>query len=154
MPDPIVDRPDFPGGYGVPETLDGLVSWARVEEILRAAKHYWLATTRPDGRPHVVPRCGVWLDGRFWYDGSPRTRHVRAANASCVLHLESGTEAVIVEGTSGPAEAPEPALALRRRTPSTRATPRRRTPGTAPMPAVCACSLRTRPWHGRRSPAT
>ena len=32
---------------------------------------------RPDGTPHSVPRWGVWLDGRFWYDGAPTTRHTR-----------------------------------------------------------------------------
>ena len=44
----------------------------------------------------------LWLDGRFWYDGSPQTRHVRnlTANPSCALHLESGERVVILEGTS------------------------------------------------------
>ena len=65
-----------------------------------------MATTRPDGRPHVVPRWGVWLDERFWYDGSPMTRHARniASNPSCALHLESGTTVTIIEGTSRPSE--------------------------------------------------
>jgi hypothetical protein len=97
----------MPDGYGVPEPTDGLLTWDQVEQRLVAATQYWMATTRPDGRPHVVPRWGVWLDGRLWYDGSPDTLHVRnlTANPSCVLHLEDGWECVIVEGTSGP-EAP------------------------------------------------
>lgn len=94
----------MPDGYGVPETTEGLLPWADVEVRLTAATEYWLATTRPDGRPHVVPRWGVWLDGRFWYDGSPRTRHARnlADNPSCALHLESGIDVVILEGRSRP----------------------------------------------------
>jgi hypothetical protein len=51
-----------------------------------------------------VPRWGVWLHERFWYDGSPLTRHARnlADNPACALHLESGTTVTIVEGTSAP----------------------------------------------------
>jgi hypothetical protein len=48
----------------------------------------------------------VWLDDRFWYDGSPDTRHARnlRANPACALHLESGTTVTIIEGTSRPAD--------------------------------------------------
>lgn len=106
------DRPKMPDGYGVPGTATGLLEWAPVEFRLVEAIHYWLATTRPDASPHVVPRWGVWLDGRFWYDGSPDTRHVRnvEANSACALHLEDGRQAVIVEGRSEAADPPGPAL--------------------------------------------
>ncbi len=92
----------MPEGYGIPETTDGLLDWADVEARLVAAEHYWLATTRPDGTPHVVPRWGVWVQGRFFYDGAPTTRHVRnlVSNPAVTLHLEDGKEAVIVEGRS------------------------------------------------------
>lgn len=110
------DRPVMPDGYGVPIAADGLLTWADVEARLAAAHVYWLATTRPDGRPHVVPRWGAWLDGAFWYDGSPATRHAQnlaAGDGACVLHLEDGTRAVMVEGTSGPTEPPGPELGAR-----------------------------------------
>ena len=99
---PRSDRPTFPEGYGLPETTDGMLAWDAVEERLREAQHYWLASVRPDGRPHSVPRWGVWLDGRFYYDGAPTTRHTRnvEANPAVTLTLESGTEVVIVEGES------------------------------------------------------
>ncbi|SEE91980.1 Pyridoxamine 5'-phosphate oxidase [Ruania alba] len=92
----------MPDGYGIPSSRDGLLDWADVEKQLTAAKHYWLSTVRPDGTPHSVPRWGVWLDGRFWYDGAPTTRHVRnlESNPAVSLHLESGAEAIIVEGAS------------------------------------------------------
>jgi len=98
----------MPDGYGVPDTTDGLLDWADVEARLVAAPQYWMATTRRDGRPHVVPRWGVWLEGRLWYDGAPTTVHVRnlAANPACTLHLEDGWKAVIVDGTSRPASPP------------------------------------------------
>ena len=72
------------------------------------SSHYWMATTRPDGRPHVVPRWGVWMVRRFWYDGAPDTVHTQnlAANPACVLHLENGRQAVIVEGLSQAADPP------------------------------------------------
>lgn len=91
----------MPDGYGVDQATH-FVEWADVESRLRESPSYWLATTRPDGRPHVVPRWGVWLDGAFWYDGSPETLHVRnlERNPACTLHLESGMEVTIVEGRS------------------------------------------------------
>ena len=99
----IDGRPDVPEGYGVKDE-GPFLQWADVEDWLVEATEYWMATTRPDGRPHVVPRWGVWLDDRFWYDGSPMTRHARniASNPACALHLESGTTVTIIEGTSRP----------------------------------------------------
>lgn len=112
---PRADRPVLPDGYGLPSSTDGMLAWADVEARLVAATSYWLATVRPDGRPHVVPRWGVWLDGRFWYDGAPTTVHARnlKANPACSLNLESGKEAVIVEGDSLPARAPAETLGAR-----------------------------------------
>lgn len=98
----------MPAGYGLPTSTDGLLAWADIEARLVAAQVYWLATVRPDGRPHVVPRWGVWLSGRFYYDGAPTTRHARnlAKNPAVSLNLEDGTQSVIVEGTSVPTSAP------------------------------------------------
>ena len=105
---PQTSRPRMPVGYGAPTHNDGLLDWERVATRLEEATEYWMATTRPDGRPHVVPRWGVWLDGFFWYDGSPETVHARnlTANPACVLHLEDGRRSVIVEGISGPSAPP------------------------------------------------
>ncbi len=91
----------MPDGYGVTES-GPFLEWATVESWLEQATHYWLSTTRSDGRPHVVPRWGVWLDSGFWYDGSPMTRHSLNLdnNPHCALHLESGVEVTIVEGVS------------------------------------------------------
>ena len=56
---PTRSRPSFPAGYGLPEGDEGMLDWSQVRQRLVASKHYWLATVRPDGRPHVVPRWGV-----------------------------------------------------------------------------------------------
>jgi nitroimidazol reductase NimA-like FMN-containing flavoprotein (pyridoxamine 5'-phosphate oxidase superfamily) len=71
-----------------------------VRERLESAKRYWLATVRPDGRPHVVPLDGNWLDDRWYFGGSPETVKHRnlTANPRAVLHLEDGLSATIVEG--------------------------------------------------------
>lgn len=99
---PTPSRPSIPDGYGLPDDTKGLLTWDQVEPRLVAAEHYWITSVRPDGRPHTVPRWGVWLDGQFWYDGAPTTVHTRnvAQNPAVTLTLESGAEAVIIEGES------------------------------------------------------
>jgi hypothetical protein len=81
----------LPEGYG---TVRRTLAWPTVRERLEQALHYWVATTRIDGRPHVVPRWGVWVDDAWYYDGSPATVHARnlERNAAAVLHLEDGAE--------------------------------------------------------------
>ncbi len=113
--EPSRDRPKLPDGYGVPEGAEGLVEFDDVRARLADALHYWLATTRPDGRPHVVPRWGVWLDDALYYDGSPQTVHARnlRTNPACALHLGDGREAIILEGRSGACEPVEPVLGQR-----------------------------------------
>lgn len=109
------DRPIMPEGYGVPETLEGLLPWAFVEDRMSRALHYWVATIHPAGRPHTVPTWAVWLDSRLYLDGSPQTRRFRniSANPATSVHLESGEQVVIMEGVTHPAGPPDRTLALR-----------------------------------------
>ena len=99
--EPTTSPLTLPEGYG---TATQPLDWAQVRVRLERSLHYWIATTRPDGRPHVVPRWGVWLDDCWYYDGSPATRHARnlETNPAAVLHLEDGKEAVVLEGESRP----------------------------------------------------
>ena len=69
----------FPPGYG---TARRTMSWGEVRARLEAAPAYWLSTARPDGRPHVVPLDGIWLDDVWWYGGSPDTVHIRTGTLS------------------------------------------------------------------------
>ena len=97
MPEPSVDKPEFPSEYGEPKQR---LAWNDVEDKLQSAAVYWIASTRPDGRPHVVPRDGTWIEGGLYYGGSPETVHFRniIANPEIVVHIGDGQEAIIVEG--------------------------------------------------------
>jgi hypothetical protein len=97
---PRVSRPFIEDGYGIPETLEGTLPWEWAEERLRSAPVYWVATVRPNGRPHVTPIWGVWVDGAFWMEGGPRTRRFQnlAQNPATVVTIERGDDALILEG--------------------------------------------------------
>jgi hypothetical protein len=105
-----ITRPQFPKGY-VDKPVSTL-TWDWVATQLAESKNYWLCSVRPNGTPHVVPRWGVFIDGRFYYDGSPETRHARnlERNPHISLHLEDGMQAIILEGTSQPAGKPSSEL--------------------------------------------
>lgn len=108
-----IGRPKFPKGYVDNPTSE--VSWDEVEKRLVASKHYWMCSVRPNGRPHVAPRWAVFLDGKIYYDGSPETRHARnlETNPNISVHLESGEEAIILDGICAPASPPDPETARR-----------------------------------------
>jgi len=99
---PRPERPHMPG-YG----LEGAKSrpgeripWRRARERLVRSRCYWVVTARQDGRPHAVPVWGIWLDGELIFDSgrsSRKTRDLRA-NREMVVHLESGRDALILEG--------------------------------------------------------
>ena len=99
---PRVGRPSAPTVYGFSRATGPLLEWRDVEARLRDAHTYWLATTRPDGRPHTTPLWGVWVDGALYVSGFPAATWARnlAANPACSAHLESGKEVVILEGTA------------------------------------------------------
>jgi hypothetical protein len=91
----------MPAAYGIEQGGDGLLPWSFVAERLAGARNYWVGTTRPDGRPHAAPVWGLWLDGAFYFSSDPASRKGRnlAARPDAVVHLESGDDAVILEGT-------------------------------------------------------
>ena len=53
----------------------------------------WLATVRPDGRPHLVPVLSFWVDGAFHVLAGEGTRKARnlAADGHCVIAMTSTT---------------------------------------------------------------
>jgi PPOX class probable F420-dependent enzyme len=101
-PAPEPERPTMPSGYGIAKGPKGQMAWSVVERQLTKAKNYWVGTTRPDGRPHVMPVWGLWVEGVFYFssDGTSRKARNIAANPWAVVHLESGDDAVIVEGAA------------------------------------------------------
>jgi hypothetical protein len=98
---PSADRPVMPG-YGVlaADQGSGLIPWAEVERRLTVSHDYWVATVRPDGRPHVMPVWGVWLDGRLWFSSGLRSRKARnlAADPRCTVTTDDAPDPVVVDG--------------------------------------------------------
>jgi len=101
MAEPRGDRPHMPG-YGIATDEDGLLPWSWAEERLRTSHDYWLATTRPDGAPHVMPVWAVWHDTALWFScsrGSRKTRNLRT-EPRCVLTTDNPREPVVLEGSA------------------------------------------------------
>jgi len=113
--EPRTDLPVVPDGYTLPGQPVEHRPWSWAVERLERAQNYWFSTTRPDGRPHAMPAWAVWLDGALYFEGSPETRRARnlAGNPNVSVHLESGSEVVILEGESRVEPKPERPLAQR-----------------------------------------
>ncbi|HET9900404.1 MAG TPA: pyridoxamine 5'-phosphate oxidase family protein, partial [Actinomycetes bacterium] len=45
--------------------------WEETSRLLRDAELYWITTVRSDGRPHVAPLIGVWLDDALHFCTGP-----------------------------------------------------------------------------------
>lgn len=102
MNKPSVDRPYIAHKeYGIPEDSEGLIEWAAIAERFRRERHYWVATTSDDGAPLARPVWGVFVEDTICFGGGPQTRWSRnlARDPRTSVHLESGTEVVIAEGT-------------------------------------------------------
>ena len=61
--------------------------WAQGRRDLEEAELYWLSTVRPDGRPHVTPLLGIWLDGALYFCTGPDERKAKnlEQNQQCIL---------------------------------------------------------------------
>lgn len=93
-------RPEFPTEWHVPNDPRMWITWDHAREKLEQEEIYWVSTTRPDGRPHAVPVWGVWTDYAFHFGTDPQS--VKGVNLSrnpnVVMHLQDGSDTVIVEG--------------------------------------------------------
>ena len=98
-----VRRPDVPSGYGLASPTTGrFIPWEDIRQRLERARNYWISTASPRGRPHAAPVWGLWVEDRFIFStdhASQKAVNVRR-NAQVVVHLESGDDVVIVEGTA------------------------------------------------------
>jgi hypothetical protein len=98
---PLTGRPEMPG-YGVPDSNEDALPWSWAEERLVNCRNYFVATTRPDGRPHVMPVWGNWIHDMFVFSTaitSVKSKNL-LANPNCVVTIEDGHESVIVEGVA------------------------------------------------------
>jgi hypothetical protein len=98
--EPEASRPQIPAVYGVPTHTKGLLPWSHVSERMERARVYWVTTVDPDCHPHATPVDGLWLDGRLYFGGSQETRRNRnlAQNTAVCVHLESGSDVMILYG--------------------------------------------------------
>ena len=80
------------------------IPWSRAIKQLEAATGgtYWLATTSPDGRPHVAGTGALWVDGKVYFVSGSRTRKSRnlAANPACVFSVSLTGIDLVLEGTA------------------------------------------------------
>ncbi|HEY3617463.1 MAG TPA: pyridoxamine 5'-phosphate oxidase family protein, partial [Candidatus Sulfotelmatobacter sp.] len=103
-PDPAgcrVGLPNLPPMYGL-KPRNQYLPFSHAEERLSKSRNYWICTARPDGRPHSIPVWGFWLDGAFYFGTARSSRKARnlAHNAALSIHLDSGDDVVILEGTA------------------------------------------------------
>ena len=101
MTDPAPGRPHMPG-YGIADDTDGALPWNWARERLESSRNYWVATTRPGGRPHLMPVWGVWMDDLLYFSTAITSTKARnmLANPECSISTEHANEAVIVEGVA------------------------------------------------------
>lgn len=97
--DPVAElQPQFSSEDAIP------ASWEEVRESLEKAELYWLATVRPDGRPHATPLVAVWLDGALYFCTGAAERKAKnlVRNSHCIIMtgcntLSEGLD-LVVEG--------------------------------------------------------
>ena len=75
---------------------------------LEKERNIWMATTRPDGRPHLTPIWFIWHEGLIYICIQPTSVKARnlAHNPGAALSLEDGSNVVICEGRAEHIPAP------------------------------------------------
>ncbi|MGH2491885.1 MAG: pyridoxamine 5'-phosphate oxidase family protein [Candidatus Limnocylindria bacterium] len=80
------------------------IPWSRALERLEAGDgtSSWLATTRPDGRPHLTAVGGLWVDGKMYFTTGAGTRKGRnlAKNSNCVISVSLKGLDLVIEGVA------------------------------------------------------
>jgi PPOX class probable F420-dependent enzyme len=73
---------------------------------LATAKNIWVATVRPDGRPHLAPVWFVVNDGHWYFVTDPKSMKARnlQRNSKIALSLEDGDDPLVIEGEARPVE--------------------------------------------------
>jgi nitroimidazol reductase NimA-like FMN-containing flavoprotein (pyridoxamine 5'-phosphate oxidase superfamily) len=96
---PKASRPHIPG-YGLTNSAKGLLPWKWAEDRLNRSRQYWIATTGPGGRPHVMVIWALWLYGALYFSTGRKTRKAKnlRRNPRCTMCTDNAGEAVILEG--------------------------------------------------------
>jgi general stress protein 26 len=94
----------FDGSFSHPEA--SATPWEATEKALREAELYWLTSVRVDGRPHVTPLIGIWLDGAAYFTTGHEEQKTRNLQHSPLVALTTGSNTwarghdVVVEGVA------------------------------------------------------
>jgi hypothetical protein len=78
------------------------IEWGEAVGRIADARFSWLATSRPDGRPHVRPCLTVWMDGRLHSTtraDAAKGRHL-AADGRCSMSVSTDGMDLVVEGVA------------------------------------------------------
>lgn len=101
-----VSRPIMPPSYGLepPGEDHALLPWSWVETRLAEARNYWLVTSSSKCQPHAIPLWGIWQDRGLLFSTSRASRKAvnLRHNPQAAVHLESGDEVVVMEGSVVP----------------------------------------------------
>src|SRR6476660_9856575 len=88
-------------GYGIAsaEAGTGLLPWAWAESRLSSSHDYWLGSSWPDGRPHLMPVWGIWMKGALWFSSSAGSRKTRnlLADGRCTAATDDALNPVVLE---------------------------------------------------------
>jgi general stress protein 26 len=84
---------------------DEATDWATVSDLLTAAQLYWLTTVRGDGRPHVTPLVGLWIDEGFVFCTGADEQKARNLDSNSNVAVTTGVNTwndgldTVVEGS-------------------------------------------------------
>lgn len=85
---------------------DTPIEWSEAVAALTAAELFWISTVRDDGRPHVTPLIGLWLDDALHFVtgvGEQKYRNLRG-NQHVVMTTGVNTWAegldLVIEGSA------------------------------------------------------
>ncbi|MGR6919968.1 pyridoxamine 5'-phosphate oxidase family protein [[Actinomadura] parvosata] len=96
-PEPIAEQLSSPSG--TPLTT---LTWADARRLVAGNETYLLATSGRDGRVHVVPVLGVWLEGAVHFNTGRQARKARdlAQNENCAVTVPGHDVDLVLEGTA------------------------------------------------------
>ena len=93
-PDPTYQNLDIYGSRRIPRS--------RALEQLEASASgaFWMATTNPDGGPHIAAAGALWIDGKIYFTTGSGTRKGRnlAANPNCAFSVSLTGIDLVLEG--------------------------------------------------------
>jgi Pyridoxamine 5'-phosphate oxidase len=76
--------------------------WGAAQLRIDGGRWYWLATSHPEGRPHVRLVLGVWLNGALYFvagSASCKARNL-VHNPQCTMTVAAEDAHLVVEGSA------------------------------------------------------